>query len=136
MATLGITSQSPAVWNTGAALATLFIGFGVNAMLRPRAGLEIFEFEYPKSPKDQKLIDGLMLIYGVRDIFMGVTTLAAWYYGAKEVFAYSLIAGSVVALVDGVANKAVLGYGQGKHWGYAPVLTIVGAILLGVVDGL
>lgn len=136
MAIFGISSQTPAVWHTGAALATLFLGFGINAMLRPRAGFEIFEFEYPKAPKDQKLIDNLMIIYGIRDVFMGVSILAAYYFGAREVLGYSLIAGSVVAFVDGVANRAVLGHGQGKHWSYAPMLTIVGGILLGAVDGL
>lgn len=136
MALFGITSQTPFVWHARAALATIFVGFGINAMLRPRAGFEIFEFEYPKAANEQKLIDNLMIIYGVRDVFMGVSMLAAWHFGAREVLGCSLIAGSVVAVVDGVANRAVLGYGQGKHWGYAPMLTIVGAVLLGAVDGL
>lgn len=136
MAIFGITSQTSAVWHVGAALSTLSIGFGINAVFRPRAGFEVFEFEYPKAAKEQKLVDGLMLIYGIRDVFMGVVLLAAYYYGAREVFGWSLIASSAVAFVDGVANQAVLGYGAGKHWGYAPVLTVVGSILLGAVDGL
>ena len=136
MPLLGISSQTPFIWHTSAALSTFFLGFGINAILRPRAGFEIFEFEYPKTAKDRTLIDNLMVIYGIRDVFMGVSMLAAWYYGAREVLGWSLVAGSVVAFVDGVANKAVLGHGQGKHWGYAPMLTIVGGVLLGLVDGL
>lgn len=77
-----------------------------------------------------------MLVYGIRDVFMGVSILAAYFYGAREVLGCTLIAGSVAAFVDGVANKAVIGRGQGKHWGYAPMLTVAGSILLGAVDGL
>lgn len=136
MSSLGISSTSPIVWHTSALLSLLPLAFGINAMVRPRSGFEIFEFEYPKAVKDRKLIDGLMLIYGIRDVFWGMSQIAAWYYGAREVLGWLMVAGSVVAFVDGVANKAVLGYGQGKHWGYAPVLTILGAVLLGAVDGM
>lgn len=134
MAIFGISSQTPMVWHAGALFASIFLGFGVNAILRPRAGFEQFEFKYPAKAEDRKLIDGLMLIYGIRNVCMGFSMLAAWYFGAREVLGYSLIAGSVVAFVDGIANRAVLGYGQGQHWSYAPMLTILGAILLGAVD--
>lgn len=130
----GISSQTPAVWHAGAFFASIFVAFGINAILRPRAGFEQFQFKYPTMADDQKLIDNLMIIYGIRDVAMGVSMLAAWYFGAREVLAYSLISGSVVAFVDGIANRAVLGYGQGQHWSYAPMLTIVGAILLGAID--
>lgn len=46
------------------------IGFGVNAILRPAHALTFFEFEPPLAPQDRSLVDSLMVVYGVRDIFM------------------------------------------------------------------
>ncbi|RJE16793.1 integral membrane protein, partial [Aspergillus sclerotialis] len=75
------------------AIGTIFIGFGINAILRPQHALSFFEFDYPVANGDatKTLIDNLMLIYGVRDIFMGLVIYIA-ARGNKKVLGGTLLA--------------------------------------------
>lgn len=127
-------SHSPYLSIAASIFATIFVGFGVNAMVRPRNGFEIFMFDLPASEADRKLVDSLMIIYGARDLFMGVAIYAAGYFGNRKALGSILIAGSAVAFVDGVVSKMQIGTGEWNHWGYAPALTAVGTMLLGVFD--
>lgn len=40
-----------------------------------------------------------------------------------------------MAFVDGWVTKTYAGHGEWGHWGYAPVLTGLGAVFLGLFDG-
>lgn len=126
-------SQSPSLRIAASVFATIFIGFGLNAIARPQNALEFFEFQAPASAPDRELVDSLMVIYGARDIFMGLAIYAATYFGDRKALGWILVAGSGVAFVDGAVCR---GYGRGEwnHWGYAPVITAVGSVLLGVLD--
>lgn len=127
-------SQSPYFRITASVFATIFLGFGINGILRPRNALEIFEFELPASASDQKLVDSLMVLYGARDVFMGLAIYSAAYFGNRKTLGWILIAGSGVAFVDGAVCRAQIGRGEWNHWGYAPVVAAVGSVLLGVLD--
>ncbi|KAF2453909.1 hypothetical protein BDY21DRAFT_354470 [Lineolata rhizophorae] len=127
-------SQSPSLRIAASVFATIFVGFGINAITRPENALEFFEFEPPESASDKNLFDGLMVVYGARDIFMGLALYSAAYFGNKKALGSILIAGSGVAFVDGAVCKAYAGKGEWTHWGYAPILTVVGSLLLGVLD--
>ncbi|KEF59225.1 uncharacterized protein A1O9_04069 [Exophiala aquamarina CBS 119918] len=113
---------------------TIWIGFGVNAMLRPRAAFAIFEFDLPSSAADQKLVESLMIIYGARDLFMGLATYFTAWFGTRKACGWTLIAGAGVAGVDGLVSLQQIGGGQWNHWGYAPMIFVVGALLAGVWD--
>ncbi|KAJ6560483.1 hypothetical protein B0H10DRAFT_2115035 [Mycena sp. CBHHK59/15] len=128
-------SQSPSLLIAAGVFATVFVGFGINAILRPRNALKFFEFEAPASASDKKLVDGLMVIYGARDIFMGLAIYSAAYFRDRRSLGWILIAGSGVAFVDGAVCRAQVGKGEWNHWSYAPILTAVGSVLLGVLDG-
>ncbi|KAF8957604.1 hypothetical protein BDZ97DRAFT_1597410, partial [Flammula alnicola] len=127
-------SQSPSLLIAASVFATIFVGFGINAILWPRHALKFFEFEAPASASDKKLIDGLMVIYGARDIFMGLAIYSTTYFGDRKSLGWILIAGSGVAFVDGAVCRAQVGKGEWNHWSYAPILTAVGSVLLGVLD--
>jgi len=127
-------SQSPSLRIAASVFATIFVGFGVNAILRPRKALEFFEFEAPASASDKKVVDGLMVIYGARDIFMGLAIYSTAYFGDRESLGWILIAGGGVAFVDGAVCRAQVGKGEWNHWSYAPILMAVGSVLLGVLD--
>jgi Domain of unknown function (DUF4267) len=127
-------SQSLSLRIAASAFATIFVGFGINAILRPQEALVFFEFEVPASALDKKVVDGLMVIYGARDIFMGLAIYLAAYFGDHKSLGWILIAASGVALVDGAVCRVQVGKGEWNHWGYAPVLTVVGSLLLGVLD--
>ncbi len=112
----------------------IFLGFGVNAILRPANALEFFELKPPASASDRQLVDGLMVVYGARDLFMGMAIHAAAYFGDRRTLGCILIAASGVAFVDGGVCQVYAGKGEWNHWGYAPVLTAVGTMLLGTFD--
>ncbi|KAL0569326.1 hypothetical protein V5O48_012632 [Marasmius crinis-equi] len=113
--------------------ATIWVGFGINAILRPDHALTFFEFSPPAGASDKQLVNSLMFVYGVRDIFMGLACYAAAFTGNKRTLGWILLAGSGVAFADGfVCYQA--GKGEWNHWGYAPMLTIVGALLIGASD--
>jgi len=74
-----------------------------------------------------------MIVYGARDIFMGLALYAAAYTGNRKTLGWITLAGSAVAFVDGVVCWQA-GKGEWNHWGYAPMLTVVGGLLLGALD--
>ena len=126
-------SNSPFLHIAANVIGTIFVGFGVNAILRPDNALTFFEWEAPTTASDKSLVDNLMIIYGVRDIFMGLAMYATTHFGNRKALGWILIAGSGVAFADGVVcwNQ---GKGEWNHWGYAPMLTVVGSLLLGILD--
>jgi hypothetical protein len=126
-------SEYPALRIAAHVFAIIFIGFGVNGILRPANALTFFELEPPASPADRKMVDSLMVVYGARDIFMGLAIHIVGYGGCRKNLGALLIAASGVAFVDGAVCK-VHGAGEMNHWGYAPVLTAVGAVLMGILD--
>ena len=126
-------SRSPILYIASSAFATIFIGFGVNAILRPDNALTFFEWEAPTAASDKILVENLMVVYGVRDIFMGLAMYATAYFGSRNALGWVLIAGSGVAFADGVVCRNQ-GKGEWNHWGYAPMLTVVGGLLLGLLD--
>jgi hypothetical protein len=130
-----LLSQSPSLPIAANVFGTIWIGFGINAILRPISALSFFEFEPPASAADKKLVDSLMVVYGARDIFMGLAVYIAAYFGDCKALGWILVAGSGVAFVDGAVCWRN-GKGEWNHWGYAPMLGAVGGVLLGVLDGL
>ncbi|KAH6649445.1 hypothetical protein F5144DRAFT_616611 [Chaetomium tenue] len=127
-------SQSTALQLAAHAFATIFVGFGINAILRPEHALTFFEFSPPSSPQDAKMVDSLMAVYGARDIFMGLAIYSAALFGTNKSLGWTLIAASGVAAADG-AVCYLHGQGEWNHWGYAPMITVVGVVLLGLFDG-
>lgn len=126
-------SQSSLLRLAGSVFGTIFLGFGINAFLRPEHALSFFEFDYPSTLHEQKLIDSLMVVYGARDVFMGLATYICAYYGNNKALGWTLLAASAVAYVDGFVCW-LNGHGQWGHWGYAPVISVVGSLLLGLFD--
>ncbi|KAH8768820.1 hypothetical protein BGZ57DRAFT_898540 [Hyaloscypha finlandica] len=126
-------SQSTALSIAANIFGVIFIGFGINAILRPIQALEFFEFDVPSLPADRKVVESLSVVYGVRDIFMGMAINIVAYCGQRKVAGWILIAASAVAFADG-AVCYMHGKGEWNHWGYAPMLTVVGSVLVGILD--
>ncbi|KAF4628985.1 hypothetical protein G7Y89_g9165 [Cudoniella acicularis] len=101
MASPSRLSQSLTLRIAASVFATLFIGFGINALLNPTHALTFFEMAPPSSPYDKTVVDALMAVYGVRDIFMGVAIYAAAYYGESKSLGWIVLSGSAVAFADG-----------------------------------
>ncbi|KAJ5716343.1 integral membrane protein [Penicillium malachiteum] len=110
--------------------ATIFIAFGINACIRPTHALSFFSLEPPAGAADQKLVDSLMAVYGVRDIFMGLVIYIATVMGTPRSLGWTLILTSLVAFADGVVCWTH-GHGHWDHWGYAPIILVIGVLALG-----
>ncbi|KAL4865122.1 hypothetical protein BDV12DRAFT_188378 [Aspergillus spectabilis] len=126
-------SQMPVLRLAASTFGTIFIGFGINAFVRPEHALSFFELQYPVSRAEQSVVNNLIYAYGARDVFMGLTAYIAVFFGNSISLGWTLLAISGVAYVDGIICWAN-GDGQWNHWGYAPMVTVVGALLLGVFD--
>ena len=128
-------SQSPSLLLLAGAIGTIPIAFGINNVLRPAHGLSFFNgLTPPTTPHEKALVEGLMILQGARNLFWGGMMWATAYYGNRQALGWSLIAGSLVAFADGVVCKSVSGGGEWDHWGYAPFLTVLGTLLLGMFD--
>src|SRR3954467_6766035 len=102
------------------AFATTFIAFGINALLRPANALTFFEWTHPTTAADAQLVDGLLAVYGVRDIFMGLAIFASALCGTRKSTGWTLVAAGAVAVADGVVCGRFGGIGaEWNHWGYA-----------------
>lgn len=110
-----------------------FVAFGINAILRPEHALSFFHFADLRTPGDQKLIDYLMIVYGVRDVFMGAAIWLTLYFGSRKALGGVLVGCGGVAFVDGVVCK-LHGFGEWDHWGYAPMVAAVGLVSFGILD--
>lgn len=109
-------------------VATLFVGFGINAIINPASALTFFEFVHPAGEKEVDLVNSLLAVYGVRDIFMGVAIYAAAFTGTNRSLGLTMLAAGLVAAADGYVCY-LHGAGEMNHWGYAPMLVVVGGLL-------
>jgi hypothetical protein len=114
-------------------VGTIPIAFGINAFVNPWHALSFFELSKPTINSD--VAEALLLVYGARDVFMGLSICATAYYGDRRALGWILIAASAVAVFDGWVTKTYAGQGEWGHWGYAPALTGLGVVFLGAFDG-
>ena len=112
------------------AFAAVSIGFGINAFYNPASALSFFELDYPATNSNRALVDALLAVYGVRDIFMGIALWAAAYYGTRRTLGVITMAQGAVAFADGAVCKWIVGHGEWNHWGYAPMGALVGLALM------
>lgn len=56
-----------------------------------------------------------MIIYGARDIFVGVAIYAAAYFGSNKALSWIIVAASELAYVDSLVYRFVARKGE---WGY------------------
>ena len=80
-------------------------------------------------------MDVIFVVYGIRDIFMGAAIYAAALCGTRQTLGWIVVAAGCVAGTDGAVCRFMVGKGEMNHWSYAPVLVVLGAVLLGAFDG-
>ncbi|ORY08506.1 hypothetical protein BCR34DRAFT_666020 [Clohesyomyces aquaticus] len=121
---------------TSLLLATTFLFFGINAVLRPLHALTFFSLSSTPtiSPDDLSLISAITVVYGARDIFIACAIYAAAIFGrgksGDKVLGWILIAAAAQAGADGAVCRWMVGEGEWAHWGYAPVVAGVGGLLV------
>lgn len=127
-------SAHPAIPIAATVFGTIFLGFGFNYIFNSKeAFVSSFDFPYPKAPEEQKIIDSFCVLYGAKDLFMGVALYSAAWLGTRSSLGVVLVMSSFCAWIDGaVVNKAV-GHGEWNHWGYGSAIGVVGLLSLGVL---
>lgn len=55
-------SQTPGLHAAAHAFATIFVGFGINAIARPANALTFFEFSPPSATVDREMVNALMAV--------------------------------------------------------------------------
>lgn len=129
-------SRSPILKLIAYLFAICSFGYGVNAIINPVFALSLFGLEYPRQFEPNKTaIDALMLIYGIRDVYMGVAMLAAVYYGHSGIIGWLTIATGGIAVADGAICYYIAGNGYWNHWTLSPVIFVVAGAFLGAFDG-
>ncbi|WPH04801.1 Hypothetical protein R9X50_00769700 [Acrodontium crateriforme] len=127
-------SQSASLLNTAAVGAAFSLALGVIGTVNPAGAFELFEFAPPPKPEDLKLATNMFLFWGSRDLYMGITTLAAWYFGDNKSLGWMYLAAAMVAGTDVVQSKRQLGKIVWKHGVAIPIAVGVGGGLLGWFD--
>ena len=94
----------------------------------------MFEWVPPASASAKTLVNNLVVIYGVRDVYMGIVIYIAAYFGDSKTLGWIVIASSCVAFADGAICWIQQGKGQWNHWGYVLMLIGLGSLLLGAFD--
>ncbi|CAO1638119.1 unnamed protein product [Parajaminaea phylloscopi] len=126
-------SRSPIISLAAAFFGTVFIGFGVNYILRPYDAFGTFGLPYVSNAADQTIIDSFCKLFGVKDLFMGFSIFTALFFGSRKTLGALLIASSAAAFADGAIVKAHAGTGEWNHWGYGSMVGVVGLLAFGVL---
>ena len=126
-------SQHPIVYFLGLAAGAIAVGFGINVFIRPHHAISFFEIEQPSGVDGKDFFDLIIPVYGIRNIALGGTVLAAGYRKDHKLMGWNILSFAVAAVVDGIVCWR-RGHGQGRHWGYAPQLAILASVLMGAFD--
>ncbi len=139
-----ILSNLPYLELVSSVYATIFVGFGILCFVNPAKTLSFFELPYPQPTSKsaakkgsfdaRKTLDAIFVVYGVRDIFMGAAIYAAALFGTRQALGWIVIAAGSVAATDGAVCKFMVGKGEMNHWSYAPVLVVLGGVMVGAFD--
>lgn len=118
--------------NTAAALGVFLTSINIYGLVQPQWTLTQLGFPLPIAPTDRTLVEGITRMFCGTRIAVGVSMLGMWYHGNTKSLGLSVLAGSVMATVDGFASRLVVGKGEWMHWRYLPVSFVVGFGLLEV----
>jgi hypothetical protein len=134
MAAQFLHSESIPLSNTAAVGSLFSLALGLIGTLNPGSAFELFNFTPPPKQEDRKLATNLFLFWGSRDLYMGVTTLAAWCLGDHKSLGWMYLAAAAVALTDVVQSQRQLGKIVWKHGVAIPIAITIGGALLGWFD--
>ncbi|CAI6333765.1 unnamed protein product [Periconia digitata] len=134
--TADMTLTNSALHYTSLFLGTVTIGFGLHYTLFPRSAFNNFGFAPPSSsvkPSDLELLDSILILFGAKDLFVGVSIWAAALSGNKRLTGVNILALGLCAALDGwivKRSEGVVAGAEWGHWGYGSVALVLGAVML------
>jgi hypothetical protein len=126
-------SHSPILRYAATLLGAITFGFGVNYVSNPESAYDIFEFPRMSIQSDQDIMNAVMILYGAKDLFMGIAIWASVWLGTRKSAGLILMASSGAAGIDGYIVNKMTGGGEWNHWGYGSVMMVLGLVMTGIV---
>ena len=109
--------------------ATMPIIVGIGLLLKPAYISKLIFRDAPISHQtgaNTELVDILRAGFASRDIYMGLMLWSALWTGDRRAIGRSLLIALVVVVIDGWALQSAMGKGLWDHWGFIPVVLVVG----------
>lgn len=112
---------------------------GLNALFRPRAALRLRQFPRPSASRstpgsqdyNERLVDGLVLVCGSREVSVACAALAAYFTASWEALGWGMLGTTIYTVADGVASQSVTGRAHWRHAFVSMVGMLVGSGILG-----
>lgn len=128
-----LISQHPVIAYLASIFGIIFVGFGFNYIFNPRqAFVSSFDFPYPAATQEQKILDSFCVLFGAKDLFVGVAIYAGAWLGTRKSLGVILLAASLCAAIDGYVVNKTVGHGEWNHWGYGSMIGVLGLSSLGI----
>ena len=121
----------PLLYKSSLAISLIPALFGLNGMFRPDAHLRALYFPAHSDPTAHKLSHALMRIWAIRNLSISFLLSIVWSVGDEKLMGTAMGAGLAICITDGFVSRALIGGGEGQHWGFAPVLAGMMSGLLG-----
>jgi hypothetical protein len=126
-------SHSPILRYIATLLGAVTFGFGINYVFNPESAYDIFEFPRMSIQSDQDIMNAVMILYGAKDLFMGIAIWASVWLGTRKSAGLILMASSGAAGIDGYIVNKMTGGGEWNHWGYGSVMMVLGLVMTGIL---
>jgi hypothetical protein len=139
-------SSSPKLIYAALTIGTIFLFFGINAILRPSTAITFFANFPPTSTttsastSERTKVHTLLTAEGIRNIYNSLTIYLIAFSplipssSRPRLMGYLLVGSAIVAFFDGLGCKVHAGKGEWDHWGYGTVVFGLGLTLLGLFD--
>lgn len=102
-------------------------------MIAPRRGYSLYGFSSsPSNAVDWAVMERVMVLYGVKDVFMAAAIWSATWTGTRRSAGLVLLAAGLAAGVDGWVVKTEAGEGEWAHWGYGCLVALLGLVMGGL----
>ena len=102
-------------------------------MLYPRTGYSLYGFSStPTNAADWAVMERVMILYGVKDVFMAAAIYTSTWYGTRTNAGLVLMAAGAAAGADGYVVGKEAGANHWNHWGYGSVMIVLGAVMTGL----
>ncbi|OSS48109.1 hypothetical protein B5807_06632 [Epicoccum nigrum] len=112
----------------------IFLAFGATYILSPRTGYTLYGFSSgPATPSDWAIMERIMVLYGAKDVFVGVAIACTTWVGTRKSAGVVLVAAGLCAGVDGWVVQSEAGRGAWNHWGYGSLMGVLGCVVGGVL---
>ena len=140
-------STSPKLIYAAVTIATIFLLFGLNAILRPSSAITFFAnfppttaSTNPALASERTKLHTLLTAEGIRNIYIAFTIYLITFSplipptSRAQLLGYTMVGSAIVAFFDGLGCKVHARQGEWDHWGYGGVVFGLGVVLLGVFD--